>query len=71
MLMFCVVQFREKNCFTWRKDSLLIIGIDSPIPAYVSTVDTDEDEELHEEEIAESEIEDEDFTKYNWRGGHK
>lgn len=43
--MFCVVQFREKNFFTWRKDSLLIIGIDSPIPAYVSTEDTDEDEE--------------------------
>jgi hypothetical protein len=63
--MFCAVQFREKNCFAWRKDSLLIIGIDSSIPAYVSTEDEDEDEEFCEEEIAESELEDDEFAKYN------
>jgi hypothetical protein len=62
--MFCAVQFRE-NCFVWRKDSLLIIGIDSPVPAYVSTEDADEDEEFCEEEIAESELKDEEFVKYN------
>jgi len=67
--MFCAVQFREKNCFVWRKDSLLIIGIDSSIPAYVSTEDADE--EFCEEEIAESELEDDEFAKYNWREGHK
>ena len=60
--MFCAVQFREKNCFAWRKDILLITGIDSPIPAYVAT--EDEDEEFCEEEIAESELEDEEFAKY-------
>jgi hypothetical protein len=41
--MFYAVQFREKNCFAWRKDSLLITGIDSPIPAYVSKEDEDEE----------------------------
>lgn len=50
--MFCFFRFRENNCFTWRKDSLLKIGIDSPIPSYVSTEDADEVEEFYEEEIA-------------------
>jgi len=61
--MFCAVQFREKNCFARRKDSLLIIGIDSPIPVYVPSEDADE--EFCEEEIAESELEDEEFAKCN------
>ena len=63
--MFHVAQFHEKTCFAWRKDSLLIIGIDSQIPAHVSTEDADEDEDFCEEEIAEGELEDEEFAKYN------
>jgi hypothetical protein len=63
--MFCAVQFREKNCFAWHKDSLLITGIDSPISPYISTEDEDEDKEFFEEEIEESELEDEELAKYN------
>jgi len=65
VFMLCAAHFREKNCFVWRKSSLLTIGIDSPILTYVSTEEADEDEELCEEEIAESDLEDEDFAKYN------